>query len=536
MPNIRQFNNPVEGLRPDNGAEQVIARAAGHIDDEYTRAGAALGSGISSAGRAYTEVKERQEISQGMATHAEIMDNLTTAWQATINAADPNDHSVAERFREEQIKPILDAWTTSFNTENGRKWAELQAGQLQQHFVEKTLADQSNKAGQATVENYQNLVRSASSTVFQDPTSLNVTLGMLDNATDVMAASPYLTPEMASRVKSELHAQARDTVVKAQVEGSARLNPDKAMHDIATGAYTNLLSGEEQNRAFSLAQEYKRSQQEDSIRATNAARQQDKQDAQAAMTGLYAEGINKGPNGTWAPPVNYAQRLQDIIRAHPAGVDLSEAHAAQAMVTTFTEDQASGRLVISTPHVFDGFLQRTSIMPGQPGALTKAEVYKAAAERQLSNHDATVLTDSIDKANDPSERELQKDLNTFIQSKKAAVMGSSGFGALPPTPAQRERFYQFQVAMKNAVAVGRQAHPEWTAGEASHQLLDPTSKYYLGNSQSTWMHYYTTGENVVSHVPGRPAAPPAAAPAAPAAAAPGGTLTQDQVNAMIFGK
>jgi hypothetical protein len=521
--NIRQFENPIQGLRPDNGAEQVVARAAAHIDDEYSRAGAALGSGIGAFGRAYTEVKERQEISQGMSTHAEIMDNLTTAWQATINSADPNDHSVAEKFREEQLKPILDAWTTSFQTENGKKWADLQSGNLQQHFFEKTSADQALKAGEATISNYQNLVRSASSTAFQDPSdhTLNVTLGMLDTATDVLAASPYLTPEMSAKVRSELNVS-RQEVVKSHLEGAARINPDAAMAAIASGKYANLISGDDQNHAFALAESYKRSQQEDSIRAVTAARQADKADAQQAMTSLYAEGIGKGAAGTWSPPPNYSQRLQDIIRAHPQGVDMAEAHAASNMVTTFTEDQTNGRLVQSDPHVFNSFLQRSEIMPGQPGALTRAEVYQAAAERRLSNHDASTLSQSIESANDPSERELQKSLNTFIQSKKAIVLGNKGFGAFPPTPEQQERFYQFQVAMKGAVAAYRTAHPDKSPGDAAHELLDPASKHYLGRLDTSWMHYYTTGESVVNQIPGRPAAaaaPPAAQGTPPAVAA-----------------
>lgn len=539
MPNIREFTDPIRGLQPDDKGSQAAVMAARHVEGLYAQAGNAIAGGIEALGDQYVKQKSFQDISHGLATSPEMQTGLGQQWNQIAKTSDPNDHSVAEKFINETVNPALDKWQEGFTTEQGRSWAMEHAAAIRQHFTEKTVADQSSLAGTAAVDNHERFVRGMASMVQNDPTSLNHALGTVDTElAALLNANPNVTPEVAGRMQAELRSQDRKAIFMAAGYGMVQQNPAAAklqFQDPKWGAED--IDPAEREHLTATADAIGRAHDEDGRRAALDAKTAEKTAAQTAMTQLYAEGIGKGENGTWAPPPNYNQRLTALILQHPAGIDLSEAHAAQQMVATYTEDQASGRLVTSNPATFHDMLGRTTLAPGQPGALTRAEIFQSAASRALSKEDATMLYDALDKNNDPSIKHMNESLKTFIESKKASIMGA-GLGM--PDPAAADRFYAFEHAMQNSVAVAqsRGMKPD----EVERTLLNPGDKNFLGDNQSVWMHFYTTGKLPPgTTLPAAAGRPPASGPAAPAPAAGqpppvAGKLNQDQVNQMLFGK
>lgn len=514
MPNIREFNNPIDGLQPNDRAVSSAIFRARHTEQEFAYAGNQIGSSIAQVGAAYDKVKTQQDISAGLPQKSEIWNNLTTAQNVAMKNADPNDHSAHDKFIEEQVKPILDQWQTGFSTEESRLWARNQADNLLQHFTERGAAIASENAGATAVGNVKNYITNLSNTVMQDPSSLNTALGSLDRDIDgLLAADPNLSPQAVNTLRNEIRENGRKTLVESAGLGLARSNPDAAQAALTSGQYKDILSGTESQTLFNRIESIKHAQFADARAAREFQRQDQKDAAQEKMTALYAEGIGKGPNGSWAPPPGYAQRLLDIVQQHPQGVSMSEVHAAQNMVSTFTEDQASGRLVTSNPLIFNQFMSRLGTDPGQTGALTKTEIYQAAAARQLSNHDAQMLADATERVkNDPNERQLEKTLTAFFTSQKGFIQGTNGM----PSAKSQERFYEFQQSIRNAISSARSRG--MTAPEVEQQLLNPASKDYLGRSNSPWMKYYHTGQwqgdAAVSNIPGHPANA-ATAPATP---------------------
>jgi hypothetical protein len=216
MPNIREFTNPIDGLHPDDRAARSAAERGRATGAAFARIGSDLGNSLATAGGVYTKIKTQQDISQGLATAAQIQDNLTTAWDVTLKNADPNDHATAEKWREEQLNPILDAWSSGFSTDEGRAWADAHAGALRQHFFEKTAADQALMAGTATVVNMQQFTTSMSNTVLQDPSSLNMALGTADMALEAtIKADPNLSPATVAALRGEHRDQMRSEIAKS---------------------------------------------------------------------------------------------------------------------------------------------------------------------------------------------------------------------------------------------------------------------------------------------------------------------------------
>ena len=132
MPNIREFNAPGDlGLRPDDRAAEATANSGRRIAALYSEAGdakASIGRSAASAIRDVGDVAvkyaEHREISQGAATAATTLSNLDAKWNEMIKTADPNDPSVAAKFREEVLEPTLEKLGSAPMTEGGQKFAE----------------------------------------------------------------------------------------------------------------------------------------------------------------------------------------------------------------------------------------------------------------------------------------------------------------------------------------------------------------------------------------------------------------------------
>lgn len=430
MPNIREFTNPVDGLKPDSSAEQAIARNAQHTEQAYAQMGQEIGSSISAAGQAYTKVKTQQEISQGLATAAEIQSNLTTAWDVTAKNADPNDHSTADKFREEQINPLLDAWTSSFTTEEGRAWAEQHAGALRQHFVEKTLADQSLMAGTAAVNNFHQFIDGQSSTVLQDPTSLNMSLGLVDRSIDALLDNnPNITPAQAASMRSELRDKAREEIGKSAFIGAARANPDAAMADLQAGKYNNILDGTTQNQMFGFAESIKREARADERAQTEQQRQAQKDDFNAKAASMEAAMFQ--PDGSIKVPPGFHRQLV-MLSQHPgASQEPGRIQALGDAAARATRDQIEGTFTRTDNATWQGLAGRIGLAPTDPNALTHTQVNQAYAAGQLSKTDWQFLHQAVENThNDPATSQAMTHLNQAIERIKPLVGKANMYGQL----------------------------------------------------------------------------------------------------------
>src|SRR6185437_11156843 len=105
MANIRPFDTPQLGLRPSETGVESRAATARRVGGFYNQEGSALdqlgrdteslgafegqqinqagsriGGGIAAAGDAYVNFEDHKQINQGLATFAQLQDNLTNRW------------------------------------------------------------------------------------------------------------------------------------------------------------------------------------------------------------------------------------------------------------------------------------------------------------------------------------------------------------------------------------------------------------------------------------------------------------------------
>src|SRR5260221_498635 len=144
MANIRELDAPKDlGLRPTEIGVDAIAAAARRIGTFYNQTaearsdtGQRIGSTIKEAGQVAVDYMDHREISAGAANGALFMANMNQAWEEKAKHADPNDTTVAAKFREETLEPALQQFQQGFNTEKSQAWAEHFVDQYRNHMFE----------------------------------------------------------------------------------------------------------------------------------------------------------------------------------------------------------------------------------------------------------------------------------------------------------------------------------------------------------------------------------------------------------------
>lgn len=509
MPNIRQFENPIDGLQPNDRATQVTALNARHTEQAFAQGGAALGGAISAVGNQYEKAKAFQDISSLLGTRGELQSNLTTAWNVYLKNADPNDHGAADRFMSEQVQPILDAWSTGPITEEGRKFATEQAAEIKQHFFEKTAGDQSNLAGQAAIDNHAQFVTGMSNTVLQDPTALNSALATNDTAIEALLANnPNIKPEDVSKMRTELREKSRAEITRSAFIGMARSNPDAAMQALQKGFGATDLDGTERNTLFGFAETIKREQRADA-RADYAMQKEAQKDdfnakAAAATASLFQ------PDGSVVVPKNFHQQLA-ALALHP-GADPGRIEAMGNAAATATRAQIDGTYTRTDNSTWQNLAGRIGAPVGSPQSLTHTMVDQAFASGKLSVPDYHFLHDAVEKAgSDPSTTKAMQQLNQSLERVKPLVDKSNLYsGKLDQSGIALYDDLHYDTYQRYEALVAQGKSP----AEAVNILTDPRNPQGI---QAALPHYQTTNKQGLAVIHQRVSAGggPTPMPAAP---------------------
>ena len=194
MPNIQQFDAGDLAIRPDELGVETTARAAmrlGALGDQvaqsYDQTGQIIGRAVDTAGAVAVQHEDHAQISRGAKGFSDLLNNVNDQWNAIAKTADPNDPSVAAKFREEQLEPALENFQAGFTTENSQRWAEDQVDRLRDHMVEKTSADMSTLAGIAAVQNTTDTINKLGNATFNDPSSLDFSRDTLKQSVSAIA-------------------------------------------------------------------------------------------------------------------------------------------------------------------------------------------------------------------------------------------------------------------------------------------------------------------------------------------------------------
>lgn len=439
MPNIRSYTNPVPGITPsDRGvsataqAAEDTARGAARVSEMMRQTGTQIGNAITRGGAAIASEYERQvehvEVTQSATLLATKQDELTRGWNNIASKANPNDTTVSQKFREEQLEPTLQKYIDGHKTETGKRFAEKEANRLREHFLNKTTADTALRAGQALVSNLDTLLNTSSNIVSIDPSSLETIIARNTAAVrEMVASAPNLAPGTAGQVETQLLDKLNKNTVQAAVQGMARANPEATIKALEDGRFNKWITGEEKT----VLMNYVRTVQNVARVAANL----DRVKAEHNMTTAVKTGAAKAfsdnavidEDGTLTLSGDFARDALKLVETYPAA-GLAMATSMLSAMRAINNDAERGVKTVTDPFTHEDFRTRGFLKADDPKRLTLAEVYQARADGKLGDKDFTFWEKQVNSdLRDPKIKHNYQQLNEFFSGIKPSITKSTPF-------------------------------------------------------------------------------------------------------------
>jgi len=483
--NIREAPAQDLSIQPTERGIDAFQQAARRVGafysqaaDDFTGEGQRLGSAVKAAGDVAVKAVEHHEINTSAANFAKLNNDLTTKWNEIAKNADPNDPTVATQFREQVLEPALEKFgNQGFLTEGGQKWAEGHTASLRQHMYDKTAADMSVLAGEAIKVNAAKTVNNLSSTVQQDPSSIDFALKTADSSFGgIIDSSPNLNAADAGRVRTQLLQHAKEQIVK-----SAALGYIEKTGEVPKWAtdpkYADYINGAELKQLSQAARYYNRLNESEN-RAAQAQREHaDKVDFNSKINDLEISTIPKNAGEKPTLPTDYWQRLRELA-THPGaalepGRLRTMVNNGEALTDRLNKPEPISRVSHSTTMAL-----LTRIRASDASKLTdNSAIYDAFQRGELNNADFNFLNSEFNNLRTPEGLALDKERGNFSKSFARLIDGNmSDIGVHSVLGTQR--MYEFEMDARRQEAVLRQK------GLDPHLTYDPRSEYFFGRPEN----------------------------------------------------
>jgi hypothetical protein len=482
--NIRTFEAPKLDINPSDRGSSSAAAAARVVGANYNEAADAMTRGGVAMARAATDALEvgmkaaqHHEINAGTAKFAELQDNITKAWNETAKTADPNDPTVATKFREEVAQPALDKFRESFITEGARQWADGETSRLNQHIYTKTAADMSSLAGIAAKQNYTTTVNRLSSTVRNDPSSLDFALKTVETSIDAVASSsPNLTATAAASLRKDLTLSAKSEVVKSFLMGVAEKNPAQAQKLVESGEYAEFISGSEAKTIIGYAKAQTRLNTSEERAARVMQKEEQKAAFNKAVNDLELSTIPEDGTGRPTLPADYWQRVKQIGMMPGAAQDPGRIKTmvdnGDKIVARLTKPEPIA--AVSSRTAMD-LVERMRLPEGDPNRIDSTDdIYAAYGRGELKSSDFNFVQKEFREMRDPAGQTATRAKTEFLKSVKPLIDKSNPLmGKIDQSGAQQ--FYLFNQELNQRIDAQRKA------GKPIYDLFNPAKPEYMGS-------------------------------------------------------
>lgn len=476
MPNIRQFDAPQGlGITPSDRAAESSAAAGRSIGRSYDDAASAtrsvgngLSSGIQAVGEQAVKWMDNREISAGGPAMATTLSKLDQKWNEIAKTSDPNDPTVAAKFREEVMEPELEKIKGAFNTERSQAWAEARIDSMRNHFVTKTSADMATLASVAAKQNIVVMTNQLSNAAISDPTSLKTSIDMANHSIDAMVdSSPNLRGADSAKIKAELKQDAVSQIVKSAAIGAIAQNPEAGLKKFSGSEYSKYISGVELRQLEQQAKTVQRAERVDeNYRRKNT--ELAKEDASLAREGQYtAKFYSDDPKERAS--VSAREIANDFTLTQPARVRML------AMAERVNDPEPASAV---SSRAANDLITRARMPEGDPRRIKDLNpVYDALSEGKLTKSDFKFVRDEVLNMRTPEGDALGKSQKSFIDSVSSSITSANPMlGKLDPSGDQL--LYKFTYDLQSKISEYKRA------GKDPYSLMNPSSPDYMGKPEA----------------------------------------------------
>lgn len=327
-------------------------------------------------------------------------------------------------------------------TQHGTAMAQDVQDRLRQHFVEKTLADQSTMAGVAVQSNLTQAGNAVSQAAYSDPSSMSAGITIMNGLIDAQIKAHNLDPDTATRIRDNLAGTISKNVAESAARGLGEQNPDALIQALDNGTFDKYFTGQEASvlRNYAVTQ---------SKLNTTLVQKQNKDQADSELNSIQASTI--GADGNLTIPKDYFANVATWMSkwAKTPGVAdtaLSSGRTAIDYGRSIMDELAKGKPAITDPATYENFSGRLTLSQDDPNALTDEQIIRARADGKLSDKDFNFFKESVATlAKDPAYKGAQAQFKTFMSGIKSSItrsnvlMGSND-------PAGDQKYLQFQQA------------------------------------------------------------------------------------------
>jgi len=472
MPNIREIVAPSEtGIRPDDRALESTANSGRRIAALYGTAAEAINdtgrrfnSAIQDVGNVVVKYAEHREISQTAAEAATTLSNLDAKWNDLVKKSDPNDPTVAAKFREEVLEPTLQKLGEAPMTEGGQKFALARVEQFRNHFNTKTSADMATLAGVAARQNVSTLTNQLSNAALSDPTSLKTSLDLVDQSIHSMVeSSPNLKGVEGAKLKMELAEAAKASIVKSAAIGAISANPEAGLKKFSGTEYSQYISGTELKQLEQQAKTVERGKRVEENYALQTQKLM-KQEASDQREGEYISKLHSG-DPKEAATVSARAIANDFTLTREARERMI------GIVERETKPEAAAKVSNRTA---TDLITRIRAPTGDPTRIdTLDPVYSAYEKGDLNKSDLKFVRDEFVNLRSPEGQALGREQEEFIKSVKPMIDHSNPLlGKIDQTGP--EGVYRFTMDLRRKIDEYRKS------GKDPRDLMDPSKPDYMG--------------------------------------------------------
>ena len=466
MPNIREYNSPVDGLQPSNLGAEAFAQAGRRIGAFFNQeaglqeqAGAKVGSAIASAGEVGVKYAEHAEISHGAVGAVGLLAGFTDKWNETAKGAnDPNDPTVAAKFREEQLEPELAKFRDAFTTEGGQRWAEGQIDSIRKHFYEKTTADMSSLAGDAAVTNTTKSINTLANMLRSDPTAFPMAQKMLTDAVDGITSSTNLLPSEAARVKGQLMQHGNEQLSRAAIQSAIERNPDEGMKLAGDPRFAPYVTASDAQAFY---------QQTVQVRKTDAllAKQQQEQQIRQSSEQIRSQVLRQLYDPDPAKPMPTAKDIVDLPPDKLSG-DM------KVHLISMLKDKANG---VEIPEAAAKWNAVNMVVGVREGKVTSPdEVTKAMNEHKIDYAGAQIIERELEARKTPEGQAIQASKKDLMDRYRDILNPVIPMGIGGHMPEGGARLYEAEQEIQRRIDAAKSGGKDW------HSLFDDRSPDFIG--------------------------------------------------------
>lgn len=541
--NIREFENPVNGLQPNDLGVTAYRQLAVHQESAGNQIGGVIGQGIQEGGQVAQQYYD-QAVTQPAALKssrdaAELMNSSTQGYNEFLKA-NPDDPDAPKKYRETVLQPALDKYLDGAVNEQDRVVRQQRAERMYDSFVTTGMADVQTRAGASAATNLNDTLGLYGSVVSQNPAKLDFALGEVDAA--VKAGRDLIKdPQQLAKYDLSINAEKAkivNTAIASQMTQDHGAGAQQLFDDLSAGKYSKYASlnpnwGNEvetlKKSALGMANEYKTyiqgkatQEYEGNVREGNTA-----------ISKIWTGGMKYDPDGTLhADPAIPTNLMAAAAAAGTKGVPVGPFITAKNAYDSEVTQSQNGVPVQTKGAVYDDLRKR--LYKGGSDGLTAEMVDAAEADRLLSPKDSTFLRTAVSNGQS-THVDQSHQFDKFLAANKGVVIkGGLGFdpqtGKALPTSSlvnqpnfaalSEQKYLQFSVEMEQRYWAGI------GQGKTPQQLINPGSKDYILNPSEVKQLQYT-GDYRVASAPGVPGSAANAAPRTQSLVGPDGKAGMD---------